>query len=117
MLLDFTGNEREPLLRGVTSESRQYTSNEPAGTFFTPMDSPDHSDREDDNLRRPDSSRTILTGSDAFPPKPLAKLPTEMVGKNCGVTGMIVSVILSKRFTIDYSMFNRKKTIKEERAL
>lgn len=79
-ILDFIDNEREPLLRGVTSESRQYTNNEHAGTFFTPMDSPDHSDHEDENTR-PSSSRGFLKTNEAFPSKPLPKLTSEMVNK------------------------------------
>ncbi|XP_031774775.1 steroidogenic acute regulatory protein-like isoform X3 [Apis florea] len=75
---NFIDNEREPLLRGVTSESRQYTNNEHAGTFFTPMDSPDHSDHEDENTR-PSSSRGFLKTNEAFPSKPLPKLTSEMI--------------------------------------
>ncbi|KAK1127507.1 hypothetical protein K0M31_004041 [Melipona bicolor] len=76
---NFTSNEREPLLRGVTSESRQYTSIEP-GTFFTPIDSPDHSDHEDDeNFTKPGSSRSLSKTSETFPPKSLPKLTTEVI--------------------------------------
>ncbi|XP_016906212.1 steroidogenic acute regulatory protein-like isoform X3 [Apis cerana] len=75
---NFIDNEREPLLRGVISESRQYTNNEHAGTFFTPMDSPDHSDHEDENTR-PSSSRGFLKTNEAFPSKPLPKLTSEMI--------------------------------------
>ena len=82
MISDFTSNEREPLLRGVTSESRQYTSIEP-GTFFTPIDSPDHSDHEDENFTRPGNSRSLSKTNEIFPPKSLPKLTTEMVSKNC----------------------------------
>ncbi|XP_006571183.1 steroidogenic acute regulatory protein, mitochondrial isoform X3 [Apis mellifera] len=74
----FIDNEREPLLRGVISESRQYTNNEHAGTFFTPMDSPDHSDHEDENTR-PSSSRGFLKTNETFPSKPLPKLTSEMI--------------------------------------
>ncbi|CAD1477348.1 unnamed protein product, partial [Heterotrigona itama] len=75
---NFTSNEREPLLRGVTSESRQYTSIEP-GTFFTPIDSPDHSDHEDENFTRPGNSRSLSKTNEIFPPKSLPKLTTEMI--------------------------------------
>lgn len=75
---NFPENEREPLLRGVASESRQYTSAEPIGTFFTPMDSPDHSDNEDDG-RRASGSRGFSKANEPFPPKPLAKLTSEMI--------------------------------------
>lgn len=76
---NFTSNEREPLLRGVTSESRQYTSIEP-GTFFTPIDSPDHSDHEDDeNFTKPGGSRSLSKTSETFPPKSLPKLTTEVI--------------------------------------
>ncbi|XP_016773416.1 steroidogenic acute regulatory protein-like isoform X2 [Apis mellifera] len=75
---NFIDNEREPLLRGVISESRQYTNNEHAGTFFTPMDSPDHSDHEDENTR-PSSSRGFLKTNETFPSKPLPKLTSEMI--------------------------------------
>ncbi|XP_043804329.1 steroidogenic acute regulatory protein-like isoform X1 [Apis laboriosa] len=75
---NFIDNEREPLLRGVISESRQYTNNEHAGTFFTPMDSPDHSDHEDENTR-PSSSRGFLKTNEVFPSKPLPKLTSEMI--------------------------------------
>ncbi|XP_076244683.1 steroidogenic acute regulatory protein-like isoform X2 [Calliopsis andreniformis] len=75
----FAENEREPLLRGVTSESRQYTSIEPPGTFFTPMDSPDHSDREDESARKPGGSKGFPKSNEALGSKPLAKLTTEMV--------------------------------------
>ncbi|XP_003705040.1 steroidogenic acute regulatory protein-like [Megachile rotundata] len=76
----FGGNEREPLLRGVTSETRQYTSVEPpAGTFFTPMDSPDHSDQENESSRRIGSSRGLPKGGEPFGSKPLPKLTPEMI--------------------------------------
>ncbi|XP_076668211.1 steroidogenic acute regulatory protein-like [Andrena cerasifolii] len=74
-----TENERAPLLRGVTSEARQYTSYEPTGTFFTPMDSPNHSDHEDEGSRRPAGSRGIPKSNELFGSKPLAKLTSEMV--------------------------------------
>ncbi|XP_031368427.1 stAR-related lipid transfer protein 3 isoform X6 [Apis dorsata] len=74
----FIDNEREPLLRGIISESRQYTNNEHTGTFFTPMDSPDHSDHEDENTR-PSSSRGFLKTNEIFPSKPLPKLTSEMI--------------------------------------
>ncbi|XP_029054670.1 steroidogenic acute regulatory protein-like [Osmia bicornis bicornis] len=75
-LRHFANSEREPLLRGVTSETRQYTSIEPpTGTFFTPMDSPDHSDHEDESSRRPGSARA----NEAFGSKPLPRLTPEMV--------------------------------------
>lgn len=42
------------------------------------MDSPDHSDHEDENTR-PSSSRGFLKTNEAFPSKPLPKLTSEMV--------------------------------------
>ncbi|XP_003393487.1 steroidogenic acute regulatory protein-like [Bombus terrestris] len=74
---NFADNEREPLLRGVVSESRQYTS-EP-GTFFTPMDSPAHSDHEDESFRTPGNTWGLSKATEVFPPKSLPKLTTEMI--------------------------------------
>lgn len=76
---DFVGNEREPLLRRVTAEARQYTSIEPTGTFFTPMDSPDHSDREDEVARRPGISRSLPKPNELFGSRALVKPTLEMV--------------------------------------
>ncbi|CAK9830918.1 Steroidogenic acute regulatory protein-like [Anthophora retusa] len=75
----FMDNEREPLLRGAPSESRQYTSIEPVGTFFTPMDSPDHSENEDEHDRRQSSFKGSSKANEVFPPKPLEKFTPEMI--------------------------------------
>lgn len=76
---NFVGNEREPLLRRVTAEARQYTSIEPTGTFFTPMDSPDHSDREDEVARRPGISRSLPKPNELFGSRALVKPTLEMM--------------------------------------
>ncbi|CAL7946152.1 unnamed protein product [Xylocopa violacea] len=73
---NFANNERAPLLRGATSESRQYTGYEPTGTFFTPMDSSDGSDHEEESFR---TSRRLSVANEVFPSKPLAKLTPEMI--------------------------------------
>ncbi|XP_076635290.1 steroidogenic acute regulatory protein-like [Colletes latitarsis] len=76
---NFSENERQPLLRGVTSES-QYTSIEPpTGTFFTPMDSPNHSDDEDEGSRRQGVSRNMLKSNDMLVSKTLTPLTSAMI--------------------------------------
>lgn len=75
----FMDNEREPLLRGAPSESRQYTSIEPVGTFFTPMDSPDHSENEDEHVRRQSCFKGLPKANEVFPPKPLEKFTPETI--------------------------------------
>ncbi|XP_076752100.1 steroidogenic acute regulatory protein-like isoform X1 [Xylocopa sonorina] len=74
---NFANNERAPLLRGATSEAHQYTAGyEPTGTFFTPMDSSDASDHEEESFR---TSRRLSVANEVFPSKPLAKLTPEMI--------------------------------------
>lgn len=111
LILDFADNEREPLLRGVVSESRQYTS-EP-GTFFTPMDSPAHSDHEDESFRTPGNTWGLSKATEVFPPKSLPKLTTEMVSKNCIINPskiLVRLIVFLKRFFNVY----RYRTINEE---
>ncbi|XP_076177614.1 steroidogenic acute regulatory protein-like isoform X1 [Ptiloglossa arizonensis] len=69
---NYVENERQPLLRGAASESRQYTNVEPTGTFFTPVDSPNHSDEEEDEP----SGRS--KGSKDWS-KPIQELTAEMI--------------------------------------
>lgn len=58
MNLDFSDTERTPLLQNVITESRQYTANvDHMNTFFTPVDSPTHSDDEDTSKKQEDSRR------------------------------------------------------------
>ncbi|XP_076383414.1 steroidogenic acute regulatory protein-like [Megalopta genalis] len=46
---NFAEDEREPLLRGAVSQgARQFPAREPIVVFFTPMNTPDTSDNEDD---------------------------------------------------------------------
>ncbi|KOC68377.1 StAR-related lipid transfer protein 3 [Habropoda laboriosa] len=78
-LRTFIENEREPLLRGNPSDLRQYTSTDPNATFFTPMDSQDHSDNEDENYRRQSCARGSTKANEIFPPKPLEKFTPEMI--------------------------------------
>lgn len=111
LILDFTDNEREPLLRGVVSESRQYTS-EP-GTFFTPMDSPAHSDNEDESSRTPGNTRGLSKATEVFPPKSLPKLTTEMVRKNCIINPSKILVRLIVFFKRFFNVY-RYRTINEE---
>ncbi|KZC10880.1 StAR-related lipid transfer protein 3, partial [Dufourea novaeangliae] len=73
---NFAGNEREPLLRGITSESRQYNSGEPIGNFFTPIDSPDHSENEYEYSRRPGGSKSFPKSNDMLVTK---KLTPDMI--------------------------------------
>lgn len=55
---NFSGTERTPLLQNVITESRQYTANvDHMNTFFTPVDSPTHSDDEDTSKKQGDSRR------------------------------------------------------------
>ncbi|XP_020286625.1 steroidogenic acute regulatory protein-like [Pseudomyrmex gracilis] len=61
----FSDAERAPLLQNVITESRQHTANiDHMNTFFTPVDSPDHSDDEDS--RRQGSSRRLSKSSELF---------------------------------------------------
>jgi len=55
---DFPSTERTPLLRGIVTESRQYMANvDHINTFFTPVESPTHSDDEDIPRKQGDSRK------------------------------------------------------------
>ncbi|KAL6442331.1 hypothetical protein ACFW04_002528 [Cataglyphis niger] len=55
---NFPDTERTPLLQNVISESRQYAANvDHMSTFFTPVDSPTHSDDEDISKKQGDSRK------------------------------------------------------------
>ncbi|XP_050447954.1 steroidogenic acute regulatory protein-like [Cataglyphis hispanica] len=55
---NFPDTERTPLLQNVITESRQYAANvDHMSTFFTPVDSPTHSDDEDISKKQGDSRR------------------------------------------------------------
>lgn len=79
MNLDFSGTERTPLLQNVITESRQYTANvDHMNTFFTPVDSPTHSDDEDTSKKQGDSRRLSKSSElSTF----LAKLTPDKVGE------------------------------------
>ncbi|XP_029167014.1 steroidogenic acute regulatory protein-like [Nylanderia fulva] len=53
---NFPDTERTPLLQNIT-ESRQYAANVDHNTFFTPVDSPSHSDDEDTSRKQEDLRR------------------------------------------------------------
>ncbi|CAL1688207.1 unnamed protein product [Lasius platythorax] len=60
---NFSDTERTPLLQNVT-ESRQYAANvDHMSTFFTPVDSPSHSDDED-TYRKQEDSRGLSKSSE-----------------------------------------------------
>lgn len=71
--------ERAPLIQADTADPRQYSSIEPSRTFYTPMDSPAHSDTEDEFARRQDAIRRISRTNEIFIPKSLPKLTTDKV--------------------------------------
>jgi len=55
---DFPNTERTPLLQGIVTESRQYMANvDHINTFFTPVESPTHSDDEDIPRKQGDSRK------------------------------------------------------------
>lgn len=73
----FPDTERAPLLQAIVAESRQYASTaDHISTFFTPMDSPNHSDDEDIS-RKPEAPRRLSKSSELF--MSLTKLSPEKV--------------------------------------
>lgn len=77
--LDFPGTERTPLLQNVITESRQYAANvDHMSTFFTPVDSPSHSDDEDISKKQGDSRKLSKSSELSMF---LAKLTPDKVGK------------------------------------
>lgn len=75
----FPNTERAPLLQGIASESRQYAANvDHMNTFFTPVESPTHSDDEDIPRKQGDS-RKLSKSSELF--MFLAKLTPDKVSK------------------------------------
>ncbi|KAI4492480.1 hypothetical protein M0804_002271 [Polistes exclamans] len=68
--------ERAPLIQATTANPHQYSSIEPPRNFYTPMDSPAHSDNEDELVRRQDTANEI------FIHKPIAKLTADKFIKN-----------------------------------
>jgi len=75
--LDFPDTERTPLLHNVITESRQYAANvDHMSTFFTPVDSPSHSDDEDISKKQ-DSRLSRSSELSMF----LAKLTPDKVGE------------------------------------
>lgn len=66
--------ERAPLIRAVTADQHQYNTVEPSRRFYTPMDSPAHSDTEDELTRRQDTTRRVSRTNDAVFPRPVIKL-------------------------------------------
>ncbi|XP_015190444.1 PREDICTED: stAR-related lipid transfer protein 3 isoform X2 [Polistes dominula] len=65
--------ERAPLIQATIADPRQYSSIEPSRNFYTPMDSPAHSDVEDELVRRQDTANEI------FIHKPLPKLTPDKI--------------------------------------
>ncbi|TGZ47536.1 StAR-related lipid transfer protein 3 [Temnothorax longispinosus] len=62
----FPDTERAPLLRSIVTESRQHMANiDHMNTFFTPVESPNHSDDEDIPRKQGDS-RKLSRSSDLF---------------------------------------------------
>ncbi|XP_071558955.1 steroidogenic acute regulatory protein-like [Temnothorax nylanderi] len=62
----FPNTERAPLLQGIVTESRQHMANiDHMNTFFTPVESPNHSDDEDIPRKQGDS-RKLSRSSDLF---------------------------------------------------
>ncbi|KAL2717679.1 stAR-related lipid transfer protein 3 isoform X2 [Vespula squamosa] len=76
---NMSNTERAPLIQADTADPRQYSSIEPSRTFYTPMDSPAHSDTEDEFARRQDAIRKISRTNEIFIPKPLPKLTTDKI--------------------------------------
>lgn len=77
---NFTNTERSPLLQGVTTDPRQYNSTDP-GTFFTPVDSPDHSDHEEETVRRQGGSRRLSRTSDVLVSRPMPQFSAEHIAE------------------------------------
>ncbi|XP_014607302.1 PREDICTED: stAR-related lipid transfer protein 3 isoform X1 [Polistes canadensis] len=65
--------ERAPLIQATTANPHQYSSIEPPRNFYTPMDSPAHSDNEDELVRRQDTANEI------FIHKPISKLTADKI--------------------------------------
>ncbi|KAK2582624.1 hypothetical protein KPH14_004907 [Odynerus spinipes] len=78
---NMSDTERAPLIRAVTADPRQYSSVEPSRTFYTPVDSPAHSDTDEDISRRQDPTRKLSRTNEVFIPKPLPKLTTDMIAE------------------------------------
>ncbi|KYN07617.1 PREDICTED: steroidogenic acute regulatory protein-like [Cyphomyrmex costatus] len=73
----FPGTERTPLLQGIATESRQHAANiDHINTFFTPVESPTHSDDEDIPRKQGDS-RKLSKSSELF--RFLAKLTPDKI--------------------------------------
>ncbi|KAG5327091.1 STAR3 protein, partial [Pseudoatta argentina] len=71
-ILNFPDTERTPLLQGIMTESRQHAANvDHMSTFFTPVESPTHSDDEDIPRKQGDL-RKLSKSSELF--RFLAKL-------------------------------------------
>ncbi|RLU17971.1 hypothetical protein DMN91_010212 [Ooceraea biroi] len=74
---NFPDTERSPLLQAIATESRQYASAaDHISTFFTPMDSPNHSDDEDTS-RKQEGPRRLSKSSELF--LSLTKLSPEQI--------------------------------------
>ncbi|EGI62870.1 StAR-related lipid transfer protein 3 [Acromyrmex echinatior] len=75
-ILNFPDTERTPLLQGIMTESRQYAANvDHMSTFFTPVESPTHSDDED--IPRKQGDLKLSKSSELF--RFLAKLTPDKI--------------------------------------
>lgn len=99
-LTGFPDTERAPLLQAIVAESRQYASTaDHISTFFTPMDSPNHSDDEDIS-RKPEAPRRLSKSSELF--MSLTKLSPEKVGQiNFSLSLSLLSFIINLRILIE----------------
>jgi len=77
----FPDTERTPLLQGIVTESRQRATNvDHMSTFFTPVESPTHSDDEDISFpRKQGDSRKLSKSNELF--RFLAKLTPDKVSE------------------------------------
>jgi len=83
---DFPNTERTPLLQGIVTESRQYTANvDHMNTFFTPVESPTHSDDEDIPKKHGDS-RKLSKSNELF--MFLEKLTPDKVSEICFIINL-----------------------------
>ncbi|KYM81019.1 StAR-related lipid transfer protein 3 [Atta colombica] len=78
-ILSFPDTERTPLLQGIVTESRQHAANvDHMSTFFTPVESPTHSDDEDISFpRKQGDSRKLSKSNELF--RFLAKLTPDKI--------------------------------------
>ncbi|XP_011874941.1 PREDICTED: stAR-related lipid transfer protein 3 isoform X2 [Vollenhovia emeryi] len=75
----FPDTERTPLLQGIVTQARQYAANvDHMNTFFTPVESPTHSDDEDIPRKQGDSSK-LSRSSELF--KFLIKLTPDKINE------------------------------------